>query len=118
MGDGVQQSKEARRMPGVKKLLQESENPSKPAYIFGHMFDGLGILVGNQAKKFCLPLSIRLHGGLQFPTAWKESDNHTGTHIVQWRRTRMMPQKSLEIRLNHCGSLENYIFPCRWCFLR
>ncbi len=83
IGDGVKQSKEARHMPGVKKLFQESENSSKPAYIFGHMFGGLGILVGNQAKKFCLPLSIRLHDGLQFLTAWKKSDNHTRTHIVQ-----------------------------------
>ncbi len=38
IGDGVKQSKEARHMPSVKKLFQESENSSKPAYIFGHMF--------------------------------------------------------------------------------
>ncbi len=70
-------------MPGVKKLFQESENFSKPAYIFGHMFGGLGILVGNQAKKFCLPLSIRLHNGLQFLSAWNGSDAGAKTHIVQ-----------------------------------
>ncbi len=70
-------------MPGVKKLFQESENSSKPAYIFGHMFGGLGILIGNQAKKFCLPLSIRLHDGLQFLTVWKKPDGHASTHIVQ-----------------------------------
>ncbi len=83
VGDGVKQSKEARHMPGVKKLFQESENSSKPAYIFGHMFGGIGILVGNEAKKFCLPLSIRLHDGLQFLTVWKGSDGHVKTHIVQ-----------------------------------
>jgi len=41
IGDGVKQAKEGRYMPGVKKLFQESENSSKPEYIFGHMFGGL-----------------------------------------------------------------------------
>lgn len=45
-GDGVKQYKEGCRMPGVKKLFQESENPAKPEYIHGHMFGSLGILVG------------------------------------------------------------------------
>ena len=30
VSDGVKQSKEGRRMPGVKKLFQESENSAKP----------------------------------------------------------------------------------------
>lgn len=47
VGDGVKQSKEGRRMPGVKKLFQESENSAKPQYIHGHMFGGLGILAGS-----------------------------------------------------------------------
>ena len=33
IGDGVDQSKEGRKMPGVKKLAQESDNSSKPRYI-------------------------------------------------------------------------------------
>jgi len=49
-----------------KEIIQESENSSKTAYIFGHVFGGLGIVIGNQAKRFCLPLSIRLQDGLQF----------------------------------------------------
>ncbi len=49
VGDGVKQSKEGRRMPGVKKLFQESENSAKPEYIHGHMFGGLGILAGTYA---------------------------------------------------------------------
>lgn len=65
IGIGVKQSKEVRCMLGVKKSFQESEDSSKAAYIFGHMFGGLGIVIGNQAKRFCLPLSIRLHDGLQ-----------------------------------------------------
>ncbi len=47
VGDGVKQSKEGRRIPGVKKLFQESENSAKPEYIHRHMFGGLGILAGN-----------------------------------------------------------------------
>ncbi len=36
-GDGIKSSKEGRKMPGVKKLHQESENSAKGEYIFGHM---------------------------------------------------------------------------------
>lgn len=41
VGDGVKASKEAKKMPGVKKLHQESENSSKGEYILGHMFGGI-----------------------------------------------------------------------------
>jgi hypothetical protein len=54
--DGVKQSKEGRKMPGVKKFYQESENSSKPEYIFGHMFGVVGILAGNKSKLFCIAL--------------------------------------------------------------
>ena len=47
VGDGVKQYKEGRKMPGVKKLFQESENFTKPEYIHKHMFGGLGILAEN-----------------------------------------------------------------------
>ena len=57
VGDGVKQSKEGRRMPGVKKLFQESENSAKPEYIHGHMFGGLGILAGNIRSWACIPFS-------------------------------------------------------------
>ena len=55
VGDGVKQSKEGRRMPGVKKLFQESENSAKPEYIHGHMFGGLGILAGSIRSWACSP---------------------------------------------------------------
>ncbi len=47
------------------------------------MFGGLGILVGNQAKKFCLPLSMRLHDGPQFLSDWRDTDDGTKTYVVQ-----------------------------------
>ncbi len=76
IGDGVKQSKEARHIHAVKKLFQESENSSKAAYIFVHMFGGLGSLIGNQAKRFCLPLSLHLHDRLQFLAFCKGGDGY------------------------------------------
>ena len=83
VGDGVKQSKEGRRMPGVKKLFQESENSAKPEYIHGHMFGGLGILAGSVRNWACIPLSIRIHDGLQAAREWKGASVSTASHVVQ-----------------------------------
>ena len=83
VGDGVKQSKEGRRMPGVKKLFQESENSAKPEYIHGHMFGGLGILAGSVHNWACIPLSIRLHDGLQAAMEWKGAAVSCASHVVQ-----------------------------------
>ena len=83
VGDGVKQSKEGRRMPGVKKLFQESENSAKPEYIHGHMFGGLGILAGSARSWACIPLSIRLHDGLQAARQWKGAAVSGASHVVQ-----------------------------------
>ena len=83
VGDGVKQSKEGRRMPGVKKLFQESKNSAKPEYIHGHMFGGLGILAGNAHNWACIPLSIRLHDGLQAASGWKGAAVSSASHVVQ-----------------------------------
>ncbi len=83
VGDGVKQSKEGRRMPGVKKLFQESENSAKPEYIHGHMFGGLGILAGNERSWACIPLSIRLHDGLQAAREWKDAAVSSSSHVIQ-----------------------------------
>ena len=83
VGDGVKQSKEGRRMPGVKTLFQESENSAKPEYIHGHMFGGLGILAGSIRNWACIPLSIRLHDGLQAAREWKGASVSAASHVVQ-----------------------------------
>ena len=83
VGDGVKQSKEGRRMPGVKKLFQESENSAKPEYIHGHMFGGLGILAGSTRSWACIPLSIRLHDGLQAVREWNGASVSAASHVVQ-----------------------------------
>ena len=63
IGDGVKESKEGRKMAGVKRLAQESENSAKPSFIFGHMFGCVGILLGSVKKLFCTPLSMIIHDG-------------------------------------------------------
>ena len=83
VGDGVKQAKDGRRMPGVKKLFQESENSLKPEFIHGHMFGGLGILAGSVRNWACIPLSIRLHDGLQAAKDWNGSSVSCSSHVVQ-----------------------------------
>jgi hypothetical protein len=65
MGDGVKQSKEARKMPRVKKLHQESENSSKAEYIFGNLLGGRGVVVGDCKKFLCIPLFLKIHDGVK-----------------------------------------------------
>jgi len=64
IGDGIKIIKESTKMPGVKKLHQNSENSGKGTYIFGHHFDFVGILVGRIPKYFCLPLHGQIHEGI------------------------------------------------------
>ena len=81
IGDGVKQAKESSRMPGVKKLHQESEDSSKSEYIRGHFFGGIGILVGGLAKLFCLPLSMTLHDGNKTILGWEDSEYNEDSHV-------------------------------------
>ncbi|WP_339218393.1 hypothetical protein [Paenibacillus sp. FSL H8-0332] len=85
VGDGMKQAKEGRRMPGVKKLHQESENVSKDDYIFGHLFGAIGILVGDSQKWSCLPLFINLQDSIQTILGWKKAEGEAVTpfHVVQ-----------------------------------
>lgn len=83
IGDGVKQAKEGRRMPGVKKMSQESENSSKPEYIFGHQFGAIGVVVGNGIKMFCLPLVMNIQDGLKSTSQWAKSSYSDASQIVQ-----------------------------------
>ncbi|UOF92258.1 transposase [Fodinisporobacter ferrooxydans] len=83
VGDGMKQAKEARRMPGVKKLHQESENSSKAQYIFGHLFGAIGILMGTPQKWFCLPLFMNLQDGVKTMFGWSGSSERQDSHVVQ-----------------------------------
>lgn len=83
IGDGMKQAKEARRMPGVKKLHQESENSSKAEYIFGHLFGAIGILMGKPEKWFCLPLFMNLQDGVKTIFDREDQTDRQGSHVVQ-----------------------------------
>ena len=72
-GDGVKQCKEAFRMPGVKKMVQESETCSKPEYIHGHLWGAVSVLIGNEHKRLSLPLKVNLQDGLRAAASWKEA---------------------------------------------
>ena len=67
VADGIKVPKEGRLMPAVKKLFQQSENNSKPTFIFGHSFEALGLLVqGPLGHIACVPLLSRIQEGLVF----------------------------------------------------
>ena len=83
IGDGVKQAKEANRMPGVKKLHQESENSTKSEYIRGILFGGLGILVGGTKKLFSLPLSMNIHDGNDAILKWIDSEYKDDSHVTR-----------------------------------
>ena len=65
VADGLKVAKEGKKMPGVKKLYQSSENNSKAAYIMGHSLQALAVLVGTAGGHVAaVPLVSRIHEGL------------------------------------------------------
>ena len=66
VGDGIKIPKRGKKMPAVKKLHQQSDSNTKPAYITGHSFQAVGILVNALKGIFAVPLASRIHEGLIF----------------------------------------------------
>ena len=65
LADGLKVPKEGRKMPGVKKLHQESANNSKPEWIEGHSFQALAQLVRTpDGRVTSVPLVSRIHEGV------------------------------------------------------
>ena len=83
IGDGVKKSKEGRRMPGVKRHHQESNNSSKAGYMWGHLFGSVGILAEKTGKSFCLPLALMLQDGVKNIFGWDEPAQRQGSHVVE-----------------------------------
>lgn len=54
-GDGIKISKEAEKMPGVKRLHQESDNSAKAPYIYGHHWGVIGVMAGWVKKNVLHP---------------------------------------------------------------
>ena len=73
VGDGLKAPKSGKKMPGVKKLHQESDSNTKPEYIMGHSTQAVAILVGALRTVFAVPLIGRIHEGLVF----SNRDKHT-----------------------------------------
>jgi len=78
VGDGMKVSKEAKKMPGVKKLHQDSENSGKAEYIYGHHFGFIGLLVGNLKKYFCIPVAAEIHEGIDTIRRFQNSNASAG----------------------------------------
>ena len=72
IGDHIKVGKEARYMPAVKKLHQDSENVGKSEYIYGHQFGMIGILAEGSTTQ-CVPLNIDLHDGIDEINALKDN---------------------------------------------
>ena len=81
--DGVKCSKEGRYMVGVKKHAQESQTQSKPEMIHGHLWGNVSVLIGDLEKLACLPLSTRIHDGIQVMADWSGTDVSSDSHVVQ-----------------------------------
>ena len=65
-GDGIKVAKAGRKMPGVKKLHQQSESNTKPEFIFGHSCQAVAVLTQALSSVFALPLACRIHEGSVF----------------------------------------------------
>ena len=62
--DGIVIPKQGRKMPGVQRLHQSSENNSKAEFVMGHFFQCVGILAGCPGMTtFCVMLFGRIHLG-------------------------------------------------------
>jgi hypothetical protein len=83
LGDHTAVVKDARRMPGVVTLHQESETQSKPSYFRGHYWGVVGLLVGSLAEAFCLPLEARLHQGFAHLDPEQSSPMDHDTQCIQ-----------------------------------
>ena len=64
LADHTKVSKEARKMPGVATLHQDSETSSKPSFFRGHFWGTISILTGNQETYFSTPMWSSIHQNL------------------------------------------------------
>ena len=92
LGDHTKAVKEAKRMPGIKRHHQESENPSKSEYIFGHAWGCVSLLVGNHVKRFSLPLYLQIQDGLRAMSGWEISGQENGKQEKESMNTKIIAQ--------------------------
>jgi len=73
IGDGIKIAKSGKKMPGVKKLHQESESNTKPEFISGHSCQTVSVLISAGKSFFALPLISRIHEGIVFSNRSKRT---------------------------------------------
>jgi hypothetical protein len=73
VADGIKTAKSGLKMPAVKKLHQESDNNSKPAFIFGHSCQAVSLVVRAAESFLAVPLACRIHEGIVFSNRDKRS---------------------------------------------
>jgi len=67
VGDGLKNPKAGKKMPGVKKLHQQSECNNKAPFIMGHSCQAVAVLAGGGPLCMAaIPLAARIHEGLVF----------------------------------------------------
>jgi len=66
VADGIKVAKTGRKMPAVKKLHQESDNNTKPEFIFGHSCQAIAVILRAASSFFAIPLACRIHEGVVF----------------------------------------------------
>ena len=66
VADGIKVAKTGRKMPAVKKLHQESDNNTKPEFIFGHSCQAVALIIRAASSFFAIPLACRIHEGAVF----------------------------------------------------
>jgi len=94
LGDHVYTPKDGRRMPAVKTLRQNSETQSKPSYFRGQNWGAIGLLIGSMSSSFCLPLSLKIHQGLNQVEAGSATD--TGKETSAGRIVKMALEFALQ----------------------
>ena len=115
--DGCKVSKEAERMPAVKRLKQDSEDSSKGNFIFGHMTGAVGVLAGAVGACECIPLDIGIQDGMRAAAEW---DGASELGIVDEPHTlqcaRMMCRAATNTGLDAYGLFDRF-FMCSNVFV-
>lgn len=77
LGDHIKVSKEARRMPDIQKMHQDSENSGKGEYIEGHMFAQISTVITKDGVSRSLPLISERQSPPPKKAGTKEPDGET-----------------------------------------
>jgi hypothetical protein len=82
IGDGIKVCKEGKKMPGVKKHHQDSENSSRPKYMFGHHFGVVSALCGCAKKQFSIPIKATIQDGVNEIKKFLNPEAEAKTHGI------------------------------------